>query len=456
MSNANDATNKNTQHDKLGWRVLVGYSSASLGMNVNWALVGTFLLIFYTDNVGLNAAAVGFLMLLARLVDACTDIFIGIGVDNTRTRFGKFRPWVFFGGILCTVVTIALFISPNLGAAGKLIYAYITYIAWSISYATVDIPYWSIAAAITREPADRAKAVTIPRTVANFGGWIANIIVMPLVAFFHSWTWAAACVAVLYLVTVLITAGTVKEKYTVPRQEHQSFSKVIKGFFGGNRPFRMVIIALFIVEITYYTKGAMNVYYIKYNLHDVAFTSVFLGTLTAFQVVGGLFVPWTQRIWGKRKTAIISNVLMGISLCLPVINSSSVWGVTIDSALTSFFFGLSFVTMSAMLPDVVDYDEWKGAERSEGMIFSVNIFKSKICAGLSGGIAGWVLAWAGFQANVGQSAHTLFWMLMIFSAIPGVIALLGFLPMLKYDITPKVQKQMLADLHARKVNKATE
>ncbi|MFD1125567.1 MFS transporter [Lentilactobacillus raoultii] len=438
--------------DKLSLGQLINYSSASLGENIVWGLVGTYLLIFYTDSWGLNAGAVGLLMLIARFVDAFTDIFIGIGVDNTNTRWGKFRPWIFMGGIICTIVTISLFISPNFSAGGKLIYAYITYIAWSISYSTVDIPYWSIAAAITRDPADRAKAVTIPRSVANVGGWIASVIVLPLVALFNGYTGAAIAISLFYLLSVMVTAFGVKERYVVPRQEHQSLIKVVKGFFGQNRPFRMVIIALFILEITYYTRGAMQVYYVKYNLNAVAFTAVFLGVCTAFQIVGGLFVPWTQKHFGKRKTALFSNVMMGLSFCLTALTPTNVVLVTVWNSMVSFFFGLSFVTMSAMLPDVVDYDEWKGGERSEGMIFSLNIFKSKVAAGLSSGVAGWVLAWAGYQANPTQSSHTLFWMMMIFSLIPGIIAILGFIPIKRYGITPQVQAQMLSDLSKKTKN----
>lgn len=206
-------------NDKVSLKTLSSYSLSSYGMNVIYNLTAVYLMFFYTDSFGLNALAVGTLLMVARLVDAVMDIFIGIAVDNTHTRWGKFRPYMFIGAFLVTLTTLAIFLSPDFSSAGKLVYAYATYIAWSISYSLLDIPYWSLSAAITKDAAERTKVVTIPRTVASAGLWTVNVLALPLVHFFNGWTGAVAVLCGLFFVFMMFTVFGVKEKHVVPRHK---------------------------------------------------------------------------------------------------------------------------------------------------------------------------------------------------------------------------------------------
>ena len=112
----------------------------AVGGNVMYGLVAGYLMLFYTDSFGLKSAAVGMLFLIVRIWDGFMDVLMGITVDNTSTRWGKFRPYLLFGGVMTGIATMACFLSPNLSEAGKLVFAYCTYIIWSMSCTICDIP----------------------------------------------------------------------------------------------------------------------------------------------------------------------------------------------------------------------------------------------------------------------------------------------------------------------------
>lgn len=173
--------------DKVSWSTAISYGMGSVGANVMYAFIAIDLMLYYTHSFGIKAAAVGLLFIIARLVDGATDIALGILVDNTHTKMGKFRPWVLTGSILVSLATVACFLSPNLSEAGKLVYVYSTYILWSICFAIIDIPYWSLSAAITQNPIERTKVITIPRTIATFGFLSVSTSTLWLVKYVGSW-----------------------------------------------------------------------------------------------------------------------------------------------------------------------------------------------------------------------------------------------------------------------------
>lgn len=145
------------------------YGLGCFGQNLVYGLMSSYLMIFYTDNFGLAAATVGTLFLLARIWDAVIDPIIGVLVDRVNTKWGKFRPFILFGGILAGLLTILCFFNPNIGSTGKIIYAYLTYIIWGTAYGVMDVPYWSMAPTMTLDPDERTSIISIPRIAAIIG-----------------------------------------------------------------------------------------------------------------------------------------------------------------------------------------------------------------------------------------------------------------------------------------------
>ncbi|MDP1508863.1 MFS transporter [Paenibacillus sp. CMAA1739] len=436
--------------DKVSLKTLISYSLSSYGMNVIYNLTAVYLMFFYTDSFGLNALAVGTLLMVARVIDAVVDIFIGIAVDNTNTRWGKFRPYMFIGAFLVTLTTLALFLSPDLSSAGKLVYAYVTYIAWSISYSILDIPYWSLSAAITKDAAERTKVVTVPRTVASAGLWTVNVVALPLVYFFNGWAGAVAVLCGLFFVCMMFTVFGVKERHVVPRHEKQTLKGVLRLFFLENRPLRLLIISFFIIEMTANIRNAFTLYYFKYNLGAEAFIPLFMGLTVGFQIAGNVAVPFIAKWIGKKSTSIVGVLITSISMVALYFCGNSIILVFILSCIISFGVGLNYVVMSTMLADCVDYGEWKTGNRSEGMVFSANVFRAKLAAAIGSAVGGYALALAGYQPNIVQTNTTLTWLSLLFTIIPGILTFLAVGPMKNYELTETMNSKIVQEVRARR------
>lgn len=169
-------------------KTAISFGMGSLGQNMLYTLTVSYLLMFYTDYLGIAAASAGVLLLVVRVIDAFADPLFGIFMDNTHTRWGKFRPYLLFTPVVLTVLTLFLFMQPNLSDHGKLIYAFVTYAVWSIAYTFLDVPYWSMTAVITDDPRQRTKVVVVPRIMAIIGAIVSSALTIPLVKATGSWT----------------------------------------------------------------------------------------------------------------------------------------------------------------------------------------------------------------------------------------------------------------------------
>lgn len=439
---------KQYPRDKVSWTTAISYGMGSYGANVMYAFIAIYLMLYYTDSYGIKAAAVGLLFLVARLVDGATDIALGILVDNTHTKMGKFRPWILVGSILVSLTTVACFISPDFSEAGKLVYAYATYILWSVCFAVIDIPYWSLSAAITQDPTERTKVITIPRTIATFGFLTVSASTLWLVKFVGNWWGVSLIFSAIFLICMLITFFGVKEKYTVPRKEKQSF----KGFWSllkKNRPLRYLLIGMFILELIGIIRGTFQLYFFIYNLNAEIALAAFLTVSQVAQVAGAIVSPFVSAKFGKKNTAIYSSLLMALACMALFFFQSNITIIFIIGALAPFFGGIGNIALYSMVADCVEYGEWVSGNRSEGMVFSLNIFKTKLSSAIGGAMGGFCLAWTGYIPHIEQSPQTAMWIGLFFTLIPGILTIISIIPLAKYEITEKRFFEILDDIHSR-------
>lgn len=434
--------------DKVSWTTAISYGLGSYGANVMYAFIAIYLMLYYTDSLGIKAAAVGLLFLIARLVDGATDIALGILVDNTHTKLGKFRPWILVGSILVSLTTVACFLSPDFSEAGKLVYAYSTYILWSVCFAVIDIPYWSLSAAITQDPTERSKVITIPRIIATFGFLTVSASTLWLVKFVGSWWGVSLIFSAIFLVCMLMTFFGVKEKYAVPRKERQNF----KGFWlllKQNNPLRYLLIGMLMLELIGTIRGTFQLYFFIYNLNAEAALAAFLTVSMIAQVAGTIASPFISVRIGKKNTAIYSSVMMSLSCIVLFFCQTNITLIFIIGALAPFFGGVGQIALYSMVADCVEYGEWVSGNRSEGMVFSLNIFKTKLSGAIGGAIGGFCLSWAGYIPHTVQSAQTALWIGLFFTLIPGILTVLSLFPLAKYEITEKRFFEILDEIRQR-------
>ena len=197
------------------------FGIGAVGKDMVYALSASYVMYYYQDVLGLSASFVGLVLMAARFFDAFNDPFMGVLVAKTRTRWGRFRPWIFSGTLLNALVLYALFAAPVLDEAALMVYFSVVYILWGVTYTMMDIPYWSMIPAFTEGGKEREGLSTLARSCAGVGSAIVTIITMKCVYMLGQgnervgFKWFALVVAILFFVFILITCLNIKEKSTV-------------------------------------------------------------------------------------------------------------------------------------------------------------------------------------------------------------------------------------------------
>ncbi len=433
---------------KIPLREKAAYSVGSIGNNLINGLMTTYLIVFYTDYLLLPAFTISILFLTAKIWDGINDPIMGMIIDNTNTRFGKFRPYLLFMPLIVGIFTVLCFLNPRLGVTGNTVWAFVTFILFGMSFTAMDIPYWAMTPALTQDIDERSKIVTMSRTFAMAGFFIAVVAAYPiLVDSFgggsSGWTRTAVLFSVVGIILTLITFFNTKERIVVKRKKKQTLSDVLK-HMKANTPLLILMIALFAVEVSNITKIIFPVYYFEHNLQMKGMLPVFLAVYAMSSLIGGIISPFISRIFGKKRCAIAGVIVMGLAGVLHYfIGYSSLLPIIIFNGIGALGFGASNIAMMSMLTDTVEYGEWKTGNRTEGMVYSTNVFKSKMAAAIGGVIGSSALGIIGYKSGILLPESTLRGMHLMISFVPGLLALAGIIPLLKYTLTEEKYEEIL-------------
>ncbi|MBI9108681.1 MAG: MFS transporter [Spirochaetales bacterium] len=433
---------------KISLKEKTAYSVGSIGNNLINGMMGTYLIVFYTDYMLLPAFTISILFLTAKIWDGINDPIMGMIIDNTNTRFGKFRPYLLFMPLIVGIFTVLCFVNPGLGTTGNTVWAFATFILFGMGFTAMDIPYWSMTPALTQDIDERSKIVTMSRTFAIAGFFIAVVAVYPiLVDSFgggnKGWTLTAALFSVIGIILTLITFFNTKERIVVKRKKRQSLSDV-RMLMKANTPLLILMLALFAIEVSNITKIVFPVYYFEHNLQMKGILPVFLGIYALSTLTGGILSPFISKKTGKKTCAIAGVIVMGLSGFLHYFSGySSILPIIVFNGIGALGFGAANIAMMSMLTDTVEYGEWKTGNRAEGMVYSTNVFKSKMAAALGGVIGSAALGAFGYKAGIALPESTLSGLHLMISLVPGALALAGIYPLLKYNLTEEKYEEIL-------------
>lgn len=413
---------------------IISFSLAGLGQNLIYNYSATFIMIFYTDVLGLAALSVGTLMLVARVWDAINDPMMGIIVDKTSTRWGKLRPYLLGVAIPMAVFTILTFTNVNLSTQSKLIYAYVTYIGWGMVYTVSDVPYWGLSSAMSDDPKDRLRIMTLARILSNVGLAIA-IVVPPIVLGMladhpQRYGIVAAVISIIGAALFLLAFFNTKERVERPAEVSK-----LKDFLllKENKPllqlqssrmlgaFRMIL-------------GAAGTYFAKYNLNNEGLFSLLGGTLILSMIFAMILTPYLRRFFSKKalyQGGLIIQAVAHVTLFL--IGYNQIGLVLSLMFIVGFSMGLNDVIMYIMVNDSIDYLQAKTQRRFEGMIFSLHTFTTKLQTAIGLFVMGLILNMFGFIENVPQSDSSMFGIFMLLTLLPAVSSLLSLIPMIPYQ-----------------------
>lgn len=312
MSNhSSDRTSRLRLGEKLG------YGVGDLGFNLYWTTIASFLLAFYTDVFGISAAAAATMLLVTKIIDACTDPLMGAIADRTHTRFGKFRPYLIIAGLPMAGAGVLAFSTPNLDEGGKLIYAYFTYTFMMMMYTVLSTPYSALSGVMTARSQDRTSLISIRFIFAFSCGFFVNYFTLDLVEHFgqgddaRGWQFTMILYGALAALAFLITAVSTKERISPPVAQRSNPVQDIKDLLD-NRPWVILFVLAMVIMITIAMRGGSAYYYFTYFLERPDLLGAYLGVQMIFYAIGAACAPLMTRYLDKAKLVMVLMTIVGV------------------------------------------------------------------------------------------------------------------------------------------------
>ena len=446
---------------KLTSREKYSYGIGAYGKDLACGIVYTFLMIYFTDVVGINPAFVGTLFLMARLWDAINDPIMGMIVDNTRSRFGKFRPWIFIGTILNSVVLFLLFRKPDLEGTSLYLYYSVMYILWGMTYTIMDIPYWSMIPTLATTKEDREKISVVPRIFASLGGLTVTTFGIALVNKLGNgnqikgFEYFALGIIIIFIISTIVTCINVKEKTQVQVNNEKVNIKQAFNILKQNDQLLVFIGIVLAYNLSMQLAGGAAIYYFKYVAGKESLFSLY----SFFKVaeIGGLMLfPVVTRKIGRQQVFRMATILPMFGLITLFISGliapQSILFISVSAVLLNLGSGFLLGSTTVMLADIVDYGEYKLGSRNESIIFSAQTLLVKLASALSGWLIGVGLSLIGYVAGAAvQSNITIIGIRVIMTIIPSIVALVMYvIYKSKYKINGSFHDEILQVIGSRK------
>jgi glucuronide carrier protein len=464
--------------DKLPRRTVLGYGAGDFGFNLAFSLSTTFLLYYYTDVAGISAAAVGTMFLVVRLWDAVADLLAGRLVDRTMTRWGKFRPFIMFGAVPLLFMSFLVFRVPTSFDAGmKIIYAYATYAVLGLVYSLVNIPYGSLASAVTQSVHERAKLVAARAFGAALGGIVLTFVIgnfvnelkgqkkliaspADLLAYQSAVQGVFTKVTLAFIVigslAFFFTAWSCREK-VVRTQDRVSVRETISTI-RENKPLAYLCASSFFYLIGLFAVGGATAFYAAYVLGNIGLVGVMTLVNVGISLVVTPFIPKIIDLFGKKRVyqyCGLFTIVGGVGLFFAP--ASMLWLVLVTLAVKGIGGSLINTVMFGLEADTVEYGEWKTGKRSEGATYALFSFTRKVTQSLGGAAGAWALAVGGYVAasatnpNPFQPDTAIIAIKATMGLIPAAAALIAMIIFIRYPLTDERFKQIRNETEARKL-----
>ena len=397
----------------LGGKEKFAYGIGAVGKDMVYMLSASYVLSYYQDIMGVSAVAMGVILFIARIFDAFNDPIMGIVVAKTKTKWGKFRPWLFIGTLTNAIVLYLMFAAPpTLNGSGLVAYAAVTYILWGVTYTMMDIPYWSMIPAFTKSGKERENLSALARSCAGVGSALITIITVLSVSALGKFAggstateverlgykYFALIVAVLFVIFISITCLNIKEKSSV-NMETATVKEMFKALFQNDQAMTMVV-AIVMINTALYITSNLVIYFFKYDFSP----EVWQSNYTLFNTFGGAFqilammllFPLLRKFMNTMKIFYVSFymafagyiILLGITFS----GIDNVYFLLIPAYLIMSAIGMLNVIVTIFLANTVDYGEWKNNRRDESVIFSMQTFVVKFASGIAALAASLVIA----------------------------------------------------------------
>ena len=473
---------------KLSITEKIGYSLGDLAANLVFQTLMTYLAYFYTDIYGLQADDATALMFIVGTIAAFGfNPIVGAIADRTKSKWGKFRPWILWTAVPLGVISVLAFTTPDFSYKGKVIYAVVTYTLLLLLYASSNLPYSALSGVITGNMKERNSISSFRFVAVMFAQFFVQVFMLPIIIYAGEGDKAVGIeivmtwLAIIGTILLLITFFTTKER-VIPKKEQESTLREDFADLISNKPWVIMLILTTLTFISLAMKGGSYVYYFE-NFIDVSYLTNFISpilefltsvginffgndTVSAgfglfnaggiiFMIVGiGFSKPLADK-YGKRNVfgwfLFISTLFILLFYFLKPTSISFIFGAQI---LHGFFYGITIPLLWAMIADVADFSEWKNNRRATAIIFSAMMVGLKLGLTIGSSLVTQILSSYGYVANseLGQSSEAILGTKLLVSVYPAIPFLIGVALLFFYEINKSMESQIEFDLKQRRNN----
>ncbi|NLK28014.1 MAG: MFS transporter [Clostridiales bacterium] len=436
------------------------FGLGTVGRDMLYTMVSMYLLFFLTDILNLPDSTMWWMtgaMTILRVFDAVNDPIMGYLVDNTHSRYGKFKPWIVIGGIIGGILTILLFFDFGLSGAGYVIMFVVLYLLWDLTYGANDIAYWSMLPSLSLDQKEREKTGSFARICANIGLFTTVVCILPVTNALggdkRAWLITVIAIVLITWAFLMFTVFGVKEDKSINvKQDTTSLKEMIQALFQNDQLlFTAISMALFMIG--YCTTTGFGVYYFKYAFKNEEMYSIFAAILGVSQLAALSVFPLLSKKYSRKVLYAFATVLVVIGYIIFFFAPMNM--IFIGTAGILLFVGEAFIQllMLMFLTDTVEYGQWKLGRRNESITFSVQPFINKIGGAIANGIVGATLIISGINAaetpdDVTDSGLLIMKLSMLI--LPLIFILIGYIIYRKkFKIDKQMFDEILLELAAR-------
>ncbi len=464
--------NAQTQKEKMPIASTISYSIAGAGTGIGFYMVNNYLMLFYTDVVGLTATAISLIMMIARIWDAVNDPMMGLIVDRTHTRFGKFRPWLMVGPPFLAVFNILTFTVWPLEGTLKAVVCFICYIGAGMAYTVVQVAVNGLVNRICENPDNKMRLIAISQVANQIIGTILGACVMTMILFF-SQTQEAADGRGYFITTIILgivmvpmiwlgawkckEISTEEDELPKEQREKQSLMRSLKGVLQ-NKQLLVIVVSTFFTCIGAISRAMLLSYYCIYVVGSYTLIAPVMAVISFGQLFGNICLPFLTRKFGKKRWFVMAVLMSAASMLvlffIPNPSSAVIIGL---SAFYGWLNACSSMT-NAFACDCVEYSDYKYGIREDALAFSCLSFAVKLASAITGTAGIWMLTAVGYVANAEQSASTLTGINVIVNVIPAIALGIATLPIIFfYKLDEKTMEEVTAaNVEKRSKGIATE
>ena len=430
----------------------IGYACGDLASNFYWRIFDVFLFIFYTDVFGLSAAAVGTMMLVTRLIDAFSDPLMGAIADRTKTKMGKFRPYLLWGIIPMIAAGVLTFTIPDVSDNNKLIWAYGTYIFMMLAYTFINVPYGALLGVITPDSQQRTTLTSFRFIGAFSGGSLVAYMTPELVNYLGQgdealgWQYTMLIYGLVAAVLFVITFLSTTERVCPPAHQKTPILQDLKDLTQ-NKPWKVLFVLALIIMMTISLRGSSGTFYFKYYVERPDLIGSFAMAYMIALAVGAACTPLLTKLIDKRRLLmVLMTIVAALSLIFYFVPSDDITSMYVLQILIGLALGPKSPLVFSMYADTADFSQWRTGRRATAMIFSAAAFAQKLGGALAGAMIGWLLASLGYVANQVQTGSSQEGIVLLMTLIPAIFAAIAVPLIYFYPLDEKQLKILQYDL----------